>query len=222
MIQQTTKTLTVEQVDLLCCGISDWEKRIAGTGIFEGCEGKDSIKWTNYDEEYNEDIPFELPRKTIEKRIFEEFRFRAIGFETFQEFRQHFVNTWNRHYYELLHVLKNNPAFSLEEENETHSETASGTQTTSTSNTATIKYSNTPNQYDKNTYEGTTALNDAESSGSGTANSNGNRDINKKRYINLLEKWLYLSDKFKNPLYVHFIDKFEKLFATTVVFNNFF
>ena len=157
----------------------------------------------------------------IETLIMNEYAFREMSFETIEEFQQYFTNIWNRGFYIMKQNVENAQKMTFQDQSEDYTENTSATSTSTTNASGDSKFTNVPNQYNKDTDAGLTSRNMNTSEGTGTSSGSGERTFNSTKTGNPFEKWLAYSGQNRNIIY-KFVDSFNPIFINTVTIQNFY
>jgi hypothetical protein len=157
----------------------------------------------------------------IETLIMNEYAFREMAFETIEEFQQYFTNIWNRGFYIMKQNVENAQKMTFQDQSEDYTENTSATSTSTTNASGDSKFTNVPNQYNKDTDAGLTSRNMNTSEGTGQSSGSGERTFNSTKTGNPFEKWLAYSKRNRNIIY-KFVDSFNPIFINTVTIQNFY
>lgn len=202
-------TLTLKEIDLIIGGITS--PREPHQGVFDMCSGDINVEYLGEN----------WGTSDIETLIMNEYAFREMSFETIEEFQQYFTNIWNRGFYIMKQNVENAQKMTFQDQSENYTENTSATSTSTTNASGDSKFTNVPNQYNKDTDAGLTSRNMNTSEGTGTSSGSGERTFNSTKTGNPFEKWLAYSGQNRNIIY-KFVDSFNPIFINTVTIQNFY
>lgn len=202
--------INIREVDEVMGGGSE-DPRTAHTGLFQECSG--TLPTNKY-------LDGDITISILQENLLKYYEFDAIAYASWQEFARRFTNLWNLEFPIFRQNLENIEDFTVIDSLEEYKEQLEGTNSASGSNSADMRYTDTPGQYltqGNATENGLTSYQKTAGQGEQSGQFTTTRNTTRDRGGNKFERWLQLSEQNRN-IVTDFYNKFRNLFSTTHIY----